>query len=178
MRLSVIFLPVAGLMLAGCTQTAAPAPPPVAPSLSAPGASPSAVVPPEPQPTASGPCPYLTSDFVAQANGQHVSKVQTSADQPHPSCFFFALNGKLQLTVRVYVGEPGVATALVDQIAPVDTSNPATEPAGWRGGYEKTDTGAVYAVSKEGAAVVVTTNQEQSVKARTVAKQAIAGLKL
>jgi hypothetical protein len=127
---------------------------------------------------AGGPCPYLTSDFVAQANGQHVSKVQTSADQPHPACFFFALNGNLQLTVRVYVGEPAVAMALVDQVAPVATSNPATEPAGWRGGYETTATGAVYAVSKEGAAVVVTTNQEQSVKARTVAKQAIAGLKL
>jgi hypothetical protein len=82
------------------------------------------------------------------------------------------------LSVRVYAGEPAVATALVDQVAPVDTSNPATEPAGWHGGYEKTNTGAVYAVSREGAAVVVTTNQEQSVKARTVAKQAIAGLKL
>jgi hypothetical protein len=181
MRRSVIFVPILGLLLAACTQTAAPSAPPVATSLSASGLSPSVsvpVVPPAPEPTGGGPCPYLTSDFVAQANGQRVSKVQTSADQPHPSCFFYSLNASLQLTVRVYVGDPAVAKALVDQVAPVDTSNPATEPAGWRGGYEKIDTGALYAVSKDGAAVVVTTNQEQSVKARTVAKQAIAGLKL
>jgi hypothetical protein len=135
-------------------------------------------VPPAPEPSGSGPCPYLGTDFVAQANGQHVSKVRTSADKPQPSCFFYALNGALQLTVRVYVGEPAVATAMVDQAAPVDTSNPADEPAGWRGGYEATGTGAVYAVAKQGAAVVVTTNQQQSVKARTVAKQVIGGLKL
>jgi UPF0176 protein len=178
MRRSVIFVPVLGLLLAACTRTDAPAPPPVATSLSAGPSSSVPVVPPAPEPTGGGPCPYLTSDFVAQANGQKVSKVQTSADQPQPSCFFYALNGKLQLTVRVYNGDAAVAKALVDQVAPVDTSNPATEPAGWRGGYLKIDTGALYAVSKNGAAVVVTTNQEQSVKARTVAKQAIAGLKL
>jgi hypothetical protein len=120
----------------------------------------------------------MDSNFVAQSNGQHVSKVQTSADKPYPTCFFYALSGNVQLTVRVYVGEPAVATALVDQVAPVDTSNPAEEPAGWRGGYEAIDSGAVYAVAKQGTAVVVTTNQKQSIKARTVAKQAIAGLKL
>jgi hypothetical protein len=125
-----------------------------------------------------GPCPYMDSNFVAQSNGQHVSKVQTSADKPYPTCFFYALSGNVQLTVRVYVGEPAVATALVDQVAPVDTSNPAEEPAGWRGGYEAIDSGAVYAVAMQGTAVVVTTNQKQSIKARTVAKQAIAELKL
>ena len=103
-----------------------------------------------------GPCPYLDSNFVAQSNGQHVSKVQTSADKPYPTCFFYAFSGNVQLTVRVYVGEPAVATALVDQVAPVDTSNPAAEPAGWRGGYEAIDSGAVYAVAKQGTAVVVT----------------------
>jgi ribosome-binding factor A len=45
--------------------------------------------------------PYLNSGFVAQSDGQHVSKVQTSADKPYPTCFFSALNGNLQLTVRV-----------------------------------------------------------------------------
>jgi hypothetical protein len=120
----------------------------------------------------------MDSNFVAQSNGQHVSKVQTSVDKPYPTCFFYALSGNVQLIVRVYVGEPAVATALVDQVAPVDTANLAEEPAGWCGGYEAIDSGAVYAVAKQGTAVVVTTNQKQSIKARTVAKQAIAVLKL
>lgn len=135
-------------------------------------------LPPDPQPTGAGPCPYLTTTFVADANGQHVSKVQTSADKPYPACFFFALNGKLQLTAEVYTGDPGVANALVDKAAPVDTSNPATDPAGWQGGYQSTPTGAVYAVAKGGAAVIVTTDQQQTVKARTVARQAISALAL
>jgi UPF0176 protein len=165
-----------GLVTAGCTPSAAPPAPPQAQPVTSP-VSVKATPPPASEPTADGPCPYLKTDFVAQSNGQHVSKVQTSADQPHPSCFFYALNGKLQLTVRVYVGDPAIATALVDELAPLDSSNPATEPAGWSGGYEATDTGAVYAVSKQGVAVAVTTNQKQSVKARTVAKQAIAALR-
>lgn len=177
MRLRRLFLlPSAGLVLAGCAQPTA-LPPSSAPPSSVPGpVAPS--VPSAPAPMSDGPCPYLNSDFVAKANGQHVSKVRTSTEKRYPSCFFYALNGKLQLTVRVYVGEPAGAKALVDQAAPVDTSNPADEPVGWRGGYQATDTGAVYAVAKQGTAVVVTTNQKQSVKARTVAKQAIAGLTL
>ncbi|WP_236790296.1 DUF2020 domain-containing protein [Amycolatopsis sp. GM8] len=164
-------------VLAGCSpQPAAQAPsPPPSPSAPPPA---SAQPPPDPQPAGAGPCPYLDTSFVADANGQHVSKVQTSSDKPHPACFFYALNGKLQLTVQVYVGDPAVAKALVDKAAPLTTSNPATDPAGWQGGYEPTDAGAVYAVAKAGTAIVVTTNQKQTVKARTVAKQTISGLGL
>lgn len=161
-------------LLAGCSQ-------PLAPQATAPSPSPSAPAaaqpPPEPQPTGAGPCPYLDTSFVADANGQHVSKVQTSPGNP-PACFFYALNGKLQLTAQVYVGDPAVAKALVDKAAPVNSSNPATDPAGWQGGYEQTDSGAVYAVAKAGSAVVVTTNQKQTIKARTVAKQTISALGL
>lgn len=166
-------------MLTACAPsvTKDAAPPTPASSQAVPSSA-AAVVPPEPAPGEVGPCPYLDTEFVAQSNGQHVSKVRTSADKPHPSCFFYALTGKLQLTVRVYTGDAAVATALVNQVAPIDSSDPATEPAGWRGGYEATDSGAVYAVAKQGVAVVVTTNQKQSVKARIVAVQAIAGLKL
>jgi hypothetical protein len=115
---------------------------------------------------------------VADSNGQHVSKVRVSADQPHPACFFYRPDGKVQLTVQVYVGQPDVATALVNKVAPVETSNPAADPTGWKGGYQSTDDGAVYAVSKGGAAVVATTNQKQSVKARSVVRKAITALKL
>lgn len=171
-----LILPLVVPLLAACGPEQ---PPPAATVPSAPAGSPAAAqAPPAPEPTGKGPCPYLENSFIADANGQKVSKVQTSADEPHPACFFYSLSGKLQLTVRVYVGEPAVAKAIVDQAAPIDTSNPADEPAGWKGGYQPSGDGAVYAVSKEGNAVVVTTNQKQSIKARTVAKQAIEELKL
>ena len=85
---------------------------------------------------------------MADSNGQHVSKVRVSADKPHPACFFYRPDGKIQLTVQVYVGDAKTATALVNKVAPVETSNPASDPTGWKGGDESTDDGAVYAVSK------------------------------
>lgn len=171
-----LILPFVVPLLAACGPTEQP---PAATGPSAPS-SPAAAAqaPPAPEPTGNGPCPYLENSFIADANGQKVSKVKTSADKPHPACFFYALSGKLQLTVWVYVGESAVAKAIVDQAAPIDTSNPADEPAGWKGGYQPSGGGAVYAVAKEGHAVVVTTNQKQSIKARSVAKQAIEELKL
>jgi UPF0176 protein len=177
MRRLVLLVP-AVVLLAGCgpaivSGTATPSPP----SAST-GAAVGAGLPPDPQPGATEDCPYLGSEFVAESNGQHVSKVRVSADQPHPACFFYRPDGKVQLTVWVYVGQPDVATALVNKAAPVETSNPASDPTGWKGGYQSTGDGAVYAVSKGASAVIATTNQKQSVKARTVVKKAIAALKL
>lgn len=136
------------------------------------------VLPPEPQPTANGPCPYLPTGEVEEANGQRVSKVRISADTPHPTCFFYRADGSVQLTVRTYVGEPAVAKLVVDTAAPVDSANPADSPAGWQGGAQRKDDGAVYAVAKGGAAVVVTTNQQQTIKARRITEQTIAALGL
>ncbi|UQS21783.1 DUF2020 domain-containing protein [Amycolatopsis thermalba] len=163
---------LAAAALAGCSAQPAPEAPP---SPSAPATT-AVQLPPEPTPARAAPCPYLENSFVADSNGQRVSKVEISADQPHPTCFFYALSGKLQLTVRVYTGDPAVANALVDQAAPVATSNPAAEPPGWQGGYASKPDGAVYAVARDGTAVIVTTNQQQTVKARTVARQAISRL--
>jgi UPF0176 protein len=134
--------------------------------------------PPSPVPVADGKCPYLDSAFVADANGQKVGKVRVSADKPHPACFFYRSDGKIQLTVQVYVGEPGAAKTLVDQAAPVATSNPAELPAGWAGGAQATGSGAVFAVAKQGSAVVITTNQAQTIKAKRVAEKTIAALGL
>ncbi|KDN17742.1 DUF2020 domain-containing protein [Amycolatopsis rifamycinica] len=177
MRRLVLLAPAVAL-LAGCgtttvTGTAAPSPPSASANSSNAGG-----LPPDPQPGATGDCPYLDSEVVAEANGQHVSKVRVSADQPHPACFFYRPDGKVQLTVRVYVGDAKTATALVNQAAPLDSSNPASDPSGWKGGYLSTDDGAVYAVAKGTAAVIASTNQKQSVKARTVVKKVIAALKL
>ncbi|MFI9008658.1 DUF2020 domain-containing protein [Actinosynnema sp. NPDC053489] len=134
--------------------------------------------PPAPEPSTDGQCPYLASSVVQEANGQLVRKVRLSADQPDPACFFYANATEVQLSVWVFRGEPATAKAVVDRAAPVADSNPATVPAGWSGGSLTTDTGAVYAVAKGGAAVVVTSNQKQTVKARTVAETVVGNLGL
>ncbi|MFD2471488.1 DUF2020 domain-containing protein [Amycolatopsis silviterrae] len=164
------------VLLAGCN----PSSPAKETPSSAPASSASASegLPPDPQPARTAECPYLSNETVQDANGQHVTKVSISADEPHPTCFFYRPDGSLQLSVRVYVGKSDVATALVNKAAPVDTSNPASDPAGWKGGYQPAGDGVVYAVAKGEAAVIVTSNQKQSIKARTVAKKAIAALKL
>ena len=136
-----------------------------------------AELPPDPEPTADGPCPYLDQAYVEETNGQRVSKVQTSADDP-PACFFFRPDGNVQLTVRIYDGEEPVARGLVDAAAPVETSNPAELSGGWEGGSEAKDTGAVYAVAKGGTAVVVSTNQGQTIKAKQIAQESITALGL
>ncbi|MPZ85898.1 MAG: DUF2020 domain-containing protein [Actinophytocola sp.] len=137
----------------------------------------SAAPPAAPEPSADGPCPYLDASFVEDTNGQHVGDVKTSADQP-PACFFYRPDGGVQMTVRVYTGDAAVAKALVDQAAPVDSSNPAELAGGWAGGAQPTDEGAVYAVAKDKNAIVVTTNQEQTIKAKVVAQEAISALGL
>ena len=138
-----------------------------------------AVVPPEPVPVRDGSCPYLQTTFVADTNGQRVSRVRLSADQPHPACFFYRGDGGEQLRVQVLVAvDPAVAKAVVDRTAPVASSDPATLPGGWQGGKQPTDTGAVFAVAKAGTAVVVVTNQKQTIKASRIAEQAITALGL
>ncbi|SDP77709.1 DUF2020 domain-containing protein [Lentzea jiangxiensis] len=134
-------------------------------------------VPPAPQPASDGTCPYLATAYVAEANGQRVPKVKLSTDEPHPACFFYATATEIQLTVRVYVGDERVAKMIVNEAAP-DGSQPASSPTGWAGGYVNNNSGVVYAVAKSDAAVVVTSNQKQSIKARRIAEEAIKGLKL
>ncbi|GAA3435613.1 hypothetical protein GCM10018954_057040 [Kutzneria kofuensis] len=115
---------------------------------------------------------------MADANGEKVTKVQISADKPHPACFFYSFGNDKQLTVQVYVGDAGSATALVNKAAPIETSDKAELPGGWAGGSEATAKGAVYAVSKGGTAVVAVTDQKQTIKAKQVVKQTIAALGL
>ncbi|WP_158850459.1 DUF2020 domain-containing protein [Saccharothrix deserti] len=138
----------------------------------------SAGPPPVPEPTADGQCPYLASSFVQEANGQLVRKVRLSADQPNPACFFYANASDIQLSVWVFQGDPTTAKAVVDRAAPVAESSPATAPTGWKGGSLTTETGAVYAVAKDGNAVVVTSNQKQTIKTRRVVETVVGNLGL
>lgn len=136
------------------------------------------VAPPPPEPVADGPCPYLDEAAVERANGQRVGAVRISADRPHPACFFERGDGSLQLRTWIVEGTQAEAGATVDAAAPVATSDRAELPGGWSGGSQPTADGAVFAVAKQATAVVVTTNQEQTIKARRVAEQVIANLDL
>ena len=136
------------------------------------------VAPPEPQPAADGPCHYLTVAAAQAANGQRVGAVRVSADRPHPACFFLSRDGKLQLRTWIVVATPEVAQATVDVATPVATSDPAELPGGWSGGSQPTTDGAVFAVARRGSAVVITTNQRQTISARQIAVQVIATLGL
>ncbi|HEU5473141.1 MAG TPA: DUF2020 domain-containing protein [Actinophytocola sp.] len=181
MRRAVIFVAlVVGLVGCAGPQVVVGTPGAVAGDGGSSGAvTPTSVGPPaSPEPVRDGACPYLEKAFVEDANGQRVGKVRVSVDEPNPACFFYRSDGRVQLTTQVYVGDEGVAKALVDRAAPVDTANPAELPAGWTGGSQSTDAGAVFAVAKGGAAVVITTNQAQTIKAKRVAEKTIAALGL
>lgn len=157
--------------LAGKALPVTPARPPSSTVVAAP--------PPEPTPAERAPCPYLDAGFVEQTNGQRVGKTQISTDEPHPACFFYRPDGDEQLRVRVVVDvDPATARAIVDRAVPVDTSDPATLPGGWEGGKQPTDSGAVFAVHKDGAAVIVVSNQRQTIKVSRVAERVITALSL
>ncbi|MEU7480221.1 DUF2020 domain-containing protein [Lentzea sp. NPDC042327] len=173
-----LLLPLLGVLAACGSQVAQNVPVPatsVPPVVTTTSAAPA--VPPAPQPVKDGACPYLPTTFVAEANGQRVPKVKLSTDEPHPACFFYANATEVQLTVRVYAGDQGVAKKIVNEAAP-DGSQPANSPTGWTGGYVSSNSGVVYAVAKSDAAVVVITNQKQSIKARRIAEEAIKNLGL
>lgn len=134
-----------------------------------------------PQPMADGPCRYLPAAAVQAANGERVVAVRisdTGPDRPQPACFFFAANGTVQLRTWILATTPQVARATVDAAAPIASSDLAQLPGGWSGGSQPTADGAVFAVSRQGTAVVITTNQRQTIGARRIAVQVIAALGL
>ncbi|TDQ05151.1 DUF2020 domain-containing protein [Labedaea rhizosphaerae] len=180
-----VSLPVLLAALVACSSDTADQPPTGTAGTSTAGADTSSSLPDKgvhmpgaPKPAADGPCPYLDTEFVMDANGQHVTGVKVSADKPHPACFFYRPDGSLQVTVQVYVGDAKTARAIVDRAAPVKTSNPATAPDGWNGGAMPTPDGSIYAVAKGGNAVVTTSNQKQTIKAKRITVQAIESLGL
>ncbi|MGZ4559648.1 MAG: DUF2020 domain-containing protein [Mycobacteriaceae bacterium] len=137
------------------------------------------ILPPVPVPVTPGTCPYLSSATVADLNGQLVAGVRLNTSYDPPACFFLIGNGSVQLSVWVYrAGSPALATAAVDRAAAVATSDPASAPEGWIGGRSGGQHGAVYAVSKGAVAVVVTSNQEQSLKPQRVTEAVISSLRL
>ncbi len=139
------------------------------------------VAPSAPLPVSNGPCDYLPAASVQAANGERVAAVrvsETGPDRPYPACFFYTGNGTVQLRTWIVVATPAVVHATVDAAAPVATSDLAELPGGWSGGSQPTADGAVFAVARHGTAVVITTNQRQTISARRIAEQVITTLHL
>lgn len=129
-------------------------------------------------------CPYLDTAWVEEANGQRVTDIGTDPRFDPPACVFWSYPDEPQLTVLVrHMPSPEEAMAVVDWAAPIEVTDPADQPPGWNGGRAGGGglpgaVGALYAVAKGPVAVSVWTNQNESVKAQTVAEQVIATLGL
>ncbi|ALC06996.1 hypothetical protein CDES_13270 [Corynebacterium deserti GIMN1.010] len=174
------------MFLAGCGTDQAQAPAPASASASV---EPTAPITdgqpidamPAVERTAQVACPYLDMEWVADTNGQRVTGYGTDERFSTPSCVFYSFPEEPQLTVIVReMATVDDAIAVVDWAAPIDSTEPAEEPAGWSGGRRggNEESGALYAVQKDTTAVVVFTNQDQSLKAQLVAEEVIANLGL
>lgn len=125
------------------------------------------------------PCPYLGTEFVAETNGQRVLAQGIDPAFATPACTFYSYAQEPQLTVIVRdMATKQEAINVVDGAAPIDSTEPAEEPAGWQGGRMGSPGRSVYAVFKDTHAVVVFSNQDQSLKAELVAREAIKNLGL
>ena len=95
-----------------------------------------------------------------------------------PACVFWSFPDEPQATVIVrHMPTEQAAINVVDWAAPITTTEPVDEN-GWSGGRSGNPQGAVYAVQKGPVAVVVFSNQEQSLKAELIAKETIKNLNL
>ncbi|MCX7542871.1 DUF2020 domain-containing protein [Corynebacterium sp. P5848] len=119
-------------------------------------------------------CPYLDTQWVADTNGQRVTGVGVDERFDTPACVYWSYPEEPQLTVIVrHMDSVDAATAVVDWAAPVASTDPAEEPEGWSGGRFGGNGHALYAVQKGTTAVVVFSNQEQSIKPQLVAERVI-----
>lgn len=133
---------------------------------------------PEPAPI-DAPCPYLADDVVADINGQRAGTTRIIEVAPYPVCVFTRVDGEFLASVRIVVADtPQSAVAAVNAQVPIESSDPASQPAGWTGGSMVTETGSIYAVAKGTTAVVAESNQQLSIKGRQLVTAAVANLGL
>jgi len=128
-------------------------------------------------------CPYLDTQFVAEANGQRMTDYGVDARFDPPACVFYSYPDAPQVIVMVRRLESfEQAMEVIDFAAPIDATSPA-EYGSWEGGRgtladSPAGPGSVFAVAKDATAVTVWSNQEQSIKAETIAQRVIDNLDL
>jgi hypothetical protein len=173
--------------LAGCSTNAGTQASPSSshpPATSAPAATstppakpklPASTAPTPPPAPVEGTCPYLGSDAVQDIVGQHITRTTVTATKPHPGCTFYRPNGELAADIQVsQLATPRAAQTKAIQLGGKGASGLTGRDVGDGGVVTITDTGALLAVSKGRALVVVRINQQISLEARELATYVVA----
>ena len=123
-------------------------------------------------------CPYLDTQWVADTNGQRMTRWGVDKRFGTPACVFWSYPEEPQATVIVRE-MPSVdeARAVVDAAAPINETELA-ELDGWSGGRGVFEEHSVFAVQKDTHAVLVWSNQLQTLKPQLIAQEAISRLGL
>ena len=118
-------------------------------------------------------CPYLDTQWVADTNGQRMTRWGVDKRFSTPACVFWSYPEEPQATVLVrQMPSVDEARAVVDSAAPVEDTELA-EFDGWSGGRGVFEDHSVFAVQKDNHAVVVWSNQLQTLKPQLIAQEAI-----
>lgn len=188
MRTSIVLGLTAGILLTGCDSAGQDQAAPVPTSAAATTAAPTTAAPtrrPAPKPTppratptrpavtVEGPCPYGDRATLMDIVGQHLDRTTVTSTIPHPGCAFYRANGERAVEIAVSV-LPTAAVAQARAITlPGRGANPVATVADG-GTVAITGGGAVLAVSKGRALVVVRINQRISLEAVEIAKLVVA----
>ncbi|HEY6748272.1 MAG TPA: DUF2020 domain-containing protein [Mycobacteriales bacterium] len=180
MRTAIVLGLAAGVLLTGCDSAgqdrAAPVPT-IAPTSTAapttPRPTPTRVRPTRPAVTVDGPCPYADRATVMDIIGQHLDRTTVTSTTPHPGCAFYRPNGEKAAEIAVSVLPTAAAAQARAITLPGRGANPVDTVADG-GMVAITAGGAVLAVSKGPALVVVRINQRISLEAVEIAKLVVA----
>lgn len=181
MRLALVLGLAGGLLLAGCDTAdqdpAAPVPTTAAPTTAP--TTPTRTPPPArltpPPVTVDAPCPYAEAPTVMDIVGQRIARTTVTRTTPHPGCAFYRPNGEKAAEVAVAVLPTAAAAQTRAILLPGAGANPVDSVADG-GAVAITADGAVLAVSKGRALVVVRINQRVSLEAIELAKLVVATL--
>jgi hypothetical protein len=175
---------IAGAVLAGCQRGSSDEPvaaPTTTSSRVGPASTPPPTRPPRPRPPAvtpppapvAGQCPYASTEQVAETVGQRIARSTVTPTRPFPGCSFYRPNGERAADIQV----TELATAAAAQAKAVTLGGRGANPVGNLGDggvVAITPTGALLAVSKGKALVVVRINQQISLEARELASYVVA----
>jgi hypothetical protein len=178
-RVRIVLGLAAGLLLAGCA-TGSQQPGPVSPTTTAPRAAPTrtpAATPTRTPPpvTVDAPCPYADAATVMDIIGQHIARTTVTRTTPHPGCAFYRPNAEKAAEVTVTV-LPSATAAQAEAIRLTGAGANPVDSVADGGTVAITSDGAVLAVSKGPALVVVRINQRISLEAIELAKLVVARL--
>jgi UPF0176 protein len=112
---------------------------------------------------------------MAETIGQHISRTTVTRTVPHPSCAYYRPNGEKAADIAVSQ-LPSAVAAQNKAIAIGGRQANPVNGVGDGGAVAITDSGAVLAVSKGRALVVVRINQRSSLEATEIARLVVARL--